>query len=271
MARKPPDYIREKIFARDQWTCRYCKTVCVKEATKFPAMLKLATLDHVVPRVKGGGNSQSNLVTACWDCNHRKGNRSVDEAGMTLHPAPPPPRKRKKPVRVKATKTEPVALSFVGSPSWVKAMQTYEKNQQAYLARPQDYSYSFKAPQDILFNPDTDNPTDLSLQVAAYVMQWDLGWQGIVDYGSITGWHLLTTKTAGVPRVRDIAGNLVWSWHCLQTAPLTTEEGKEIRGSLYAQSILDQDPVEASLIICRTLLRKIGERTTCPSSSPKTS
>lgn len=63
---------RQNVFKRDHHTCQYCGT------------LKSLTLDHVLPRSKGGKSSWSNLVTACQRCNALKGNRTPEEAGMSL-------------------------------------------------------------------------------------------------------------------------------------------------------------------------------------------
>lgn len=55
---------RERIFARDGHRCVYCAGV-------FPS--EQLSLDHVQPRMRGGDNSDGNLVTACKACNGRKG------------------------------------------------------------------------------------------------------------------------------------------------------------------------------------------------------
>ena len=68
---------RREIFLRDQHTCQYCG-VATKELT----------LDHVVPKHRGGRHQWENLVSACRSCNHRKGGRTVEEARMTLHRPP---------------------------------------------------------------------------------------------------------------------------------------------------------------------------------------
>ena len=66
---------RRNIYARDSNRCQYCgKHFSTKELT----------LDHVVPRVQGGGNSWENLVCACVRCNARKGGRTPSEAGIRL-------------------------------------------------------------------------------------------------------------------------------------------------------------------------------------------
>jgi 5-methylcytosine-specific restriction endonuclease McrA len=62
---------RREIFIRDNFMCLYCG--------KVPVDL---TIDHVVPRYRGGAYSRDNLVTACVPCNHRKSGRTPREAGM---------------------------------------------------------------------------------------------------------------------------------------------------------------------------------------------
>jgi 5-methylcytosine-specific restriction endonuclease McrA len=71
---------RRALFARDGWRCMYCGTTGGK-----------LTLDHVVPRSRGGDSVWENVVTCCAPCNHRKGNRSLAEAQMTLSATPRPP------------------------------------------------------------------------------------------------------------------------------------------------------------------------------------
>ena len=72
---------RREVFARDGHVCQYCG-----ERTQH------LTLDHVVPRHRGGGHSWDNLVAACGSCNHRKGGRLPAEAGMRLRNHPFEPR-----------------------------------------------------------------------------------------------------------------------------------------------------------------------------------
>ena len=73
---------RRAIFARDRWTCQYCG----RERGKL-------TVDHVVPRSKGGSSAWDNIVTCCAPCNRRKGDRLPRQAEMHLrnHPKPPGP------------------------------------------------------------------------------------------------------------------------------------------------------------------------------------
>ena len=71
---------RRALFARDGWRCVYCGTAAGR-----------LTLDHVVPRSRGGGSVWENVVTSCAPCNLRKGNRLLHEVHMELpHPPRPP-------------------------------------------------------------------------------------------------------------------------------------------------------------------------------------
>jgi 5-methylcytosine-specific restriction endonuclease McrA len=71
---------RKAVLARDAWTCQYCG----HQATGL-------TVDHVIPRSRGGESVWENIVASCAPCNRRKGNRTPHEARM--HPAnrPKPP------------------------------------------------------------------------------------------------------------------------------------------------------------------------------------
>jgi 5-methylcytosine-specific restriction endonuclease McrA len=70
---------RRNIFSRDRNACQYCGVV-------FPSTR--LTLDHVLPRSRGGRDTWENLVTCCHSCNHRKADRTPEEAGMALIRAP---------------------------------------------------------------------------------------------------------------------------------------------------------------------------------------
>lgn len=71
---------RRALFARDGWKCVYCGTSAGR-----------LTLDHVVPRSRGGDSVWENVVTACAPCNLRKGDRLLEELAMTLPRQPRPP------------------------------------------------------------------------------------------------------------------------------------------------------------------------------------
>ncbi len=74
---------RRTLLARDHYTCQYCGCQ--------PGKVGL-TMDHVVPRSRGGNTVWENVVTACGPCNRRKGNRTPEEAGMQLRQTPGRPR-----------------------------------------------------------------------------------------------------------------------------------------------------------------------------------
>ena len=67
---------RQNIFKRDNFNCQYCGTS------------KELTLDHVIPKSKGGRSSWDNLITACRRCNTRKGDYTPDQAGISLRSRP---------------------------------------------------------------------------------------------------------------------------------------------------------------------------------------
>ncbi len=74
----PPRQIkfsRRNIFLRDHHMCQYCGKVPPKEEL---------TIDHVLPRSRGGKTTWENVVLACVRCNTRKGSKLVSEAGLTL-------------------------------------------------------------------------------------------------------------------------------------------------------------------------------------------
>ncbi|HVE67284.1 MAG TPA: HNH endonuclease [Solirubrobacteraceae bacterium] len=70
---------RRAVFARDRWTCQYCGS------------RGNLTVDHVVPRSKGGPSSWDNIVASCAPCNRRKGDQLLRQAGMKLHRQPRSP------------------------------------------------------------------------------------------------------------------------------------------------------------------------------------
>jgi 5-methylcytosine-specific restriction endonuclease McrA len=76
-------FSRVNVLTRDGFRCQYC-------GEKLPA--RDSTFDHVVPRSQGGETSWTNIVTACRGCNSRKGNRTPEQAGMTLLSRPVRPK-----------------------------------------------------------------------------------------------------------------------------------------------------------------------------------
>jgi 5-methylcytosine-specific restriction endonuclease McrA len=70
------------IFWRDKNTCQYCvKKLAIKDLT----------IDHILPKSRGGKNSWENLTTSCKKCNQKKANRTPEEAGMKLFTVPRKP------------------------------------------------------------------------------------------------------------------------------------------------------------------------------------
>jgi len=72
---------RAEIFSRDRYTCQYCG----KQTRQL-------TIDHVIPRYRGGQQTWENVVSACPPCNRRKAGRTPEEAGMKLKQKPGPPK-----------------------------------------------------------------------------------------------------------------------------------------------------------------------------------
>lgn len=67
---------RKNVMRRDGMRCQYCGSS------------KRLTIDHVLPKSRGGKDTWENLVTACVPCNNRKGDRTPKEAGMKLKREP---------------------------------------------------------------------------------------------------------------------------------------------------------------------------------------
>jgi 5-methylcytosine-specific restriction endonuclease McrA len=67
---------RPRIYKRDNYECVYCGSK------------KELTLDHVIPKSRGGRNDWMNLVTSCFKCNLKKSNRTPEEAKMIMRKLP---------------------------------------------------------------------------------------------------------------------------------------------------------------------------------------
>jgi 5-methylcytosine-specific restriction endonuclease McrA len=83
MVHRPHPHVRlckREIFRRDGFRCQYCGQPSAH-----------LTLDHVIPRYRGGVYAWDNLVSACPQCNRRKGHRTPQEAGMSLRSYPAEP------------------------------------------------------------------------------------------------------------------------------------------------------------------------------------
>ena len=70
---------RAALMHRDRFRCAYCGG-------------KADTVDHVIPRSRGGAHSWENCVAACSGCNHRKADKLLTELVWTLHVTPLPPK-----------------------------------------------------------------------------------------------------------------------------------------------------------------------------------
>lgn len=81
-------FSRKNIYLRDEFQCQYCGSY----ARELRGGTKDLTFDHVVPRSRGGLTSWTNIVTACWRCNHRKSDRTPEEARMALIKFPVKPK-----------------------------------------------------------------------------------------------------------------------------------------------------------------------------------
>ncbi len=102
-----PPVLAARVFRRDRFTCRYCcaRTIPTpimravsrlfpvdfpyhknwKVGETHPAVIsRSATVDHVEPHSHGGASGTENLVTACWGCNFRKGDRQLIDLGWEL-------------------------------------------------------------------------------------------------------------------------------------------------------------------------------------------
>lgn len=67
--------LRAELMERDKWICRYCGEAVTTST---------ATLDHIVPRSRGGPNTPENLTTACLACNSIKSGRTYEEAAPDI-------------------------------------------------------------------------------------------------------------------------------------------------------------------------------------------
>lgn len=73
---KHVELTRQNIFKRDHHQCQYC------------GKRSHLTLDHILPKSRGGKTSWDNLITACKHCNSRKGDNLPEEAGMSFKQKP---------------------------------------------------------------------------------------------------------------------------------------------------------------------------------------
>lgn len=83
--RTPPmdvKFNRRNIFLRDSFTCQYCGRKAARDEL---------TIDHVVPRSRGGKSTWENVVIACMDCNALKGSHTPEQVHLKLQSNPRKP------------------------------------------------------------------------------------------------------------------------------------------------------------------------------------
>jgi len=73
---------RKNILLRDLHQCQYCGLKCRGSQI---------SVDHIIPKSKGGKTTWDNVVAACHDCNRRKGSLTLSDAGMVLRKVPKRP------------------------------------------------------------------------------------------------------------------------------------------------------------------------------------
>lgn len=93
-AKRAIKFSRENVYARDGGRCQYCGAGVRRDEI---------TYDHVVPRALGGTTTWENIVTACVECNQKKGGRTPAQAGLRLRSAPVRPKKLPEAFRVTLT------------------------------------------------------------------------------------------------------------------------------------------------------------------------
>ncbi len=76
---KLPSVSRRELLRRDGHRCQYCGSS------------KQLTIDHVIPRSKGGTHTWDNVTIACETCNHKKGDKYLNETSMVLRTKPKAP------------------------------------------------------------------------------------------------------------------------------------------------------------------------------------
>lgn len=77
-----PKPTRKKVYERDGFACVYCGRKDGEYTPVESASDGELSIDHVIPKTRGGSNEISNLVTACMPCNNHKNNRTPEEAGL---------------------------------------------------------------------------------------------------------------------------------------------------------------------------------------------
>lgn len=95
---------RAGVMYRDRYRCAYCGA-------------RAETIDHVIPRSRGGKHSWQNCVACCVKCNHRKANRLLTELGWQLKITPAAPRGPHWRLLIGHRETDPLWLPYLGEPA----------------------------------------------------------------------------------------------------------------------------------------------------------
>jgi 5-methylcytosine-specific restriction endonuclease McrA len=90
--RREAHWSRKGVLLRDNYVCIYCGARPGSIVKNRVLGKTDFTVDHILPRSRGGKDKWTNTACACADCNHRKGNRLPHEAGMRLRWEPKRPR-----------------------------------------------------------------------------------------------------------------------------------------------------------------------------------
>jgi 5-methylcytosine-specific restriction endonuclease McrA len=77
-----PRFSRQNVYLRDGFRCQYCH---------WSGSTSSLTLDHLLPCAKGGKTTWENIVTACRECNTKKGSKTIEELGIRLQRPPSRP------------------------------------------------------------------------------------------------------------------------------------------------------------------------------------
>jgi 5-methylcytosine-specific restriction endonuclease McrA len=99
---------RRNIRLRDKDCCQYCGKHCTDDLT----------LDHIIPKSRGGENSWTNLVVACMKCNNKKADKTPKEAGMRLISQPVKPNRKQISKKFGGRKMPKSWADFVGELYW---------------------------------------------------------------------------------------------------------------------------------------------------------
>ncbi|GAA1282859.1 HNH endonuclease [Saccharothrix xinjiangensis] len=95
---------RAGLMHRDRYRCAYCGG-------------RAETIDHVVPRSRGGAHSWTNCVACCARCNHRKADKLLSELGWRLRVVPAAPRGPHWRLLAGVTEADPLWLPYLGEPA----------------------------------------------------------------------------------------------------------------------------------------------------------